>query len=48
MKLKSEVLAKERERLRKASGDSPAAKNEAGWKEGSLTGQLEKLEKLLS
>jgi hypothetical protein len=48
MQLKSEVVAKERERLKKASGNSATAKNEAGWKESSLTGQLEKLGKLLS
>ena len=35
-------------RLRKAGGDSATANDEVGWKEDSLTGQLEKLGKLLS
>jgi hypothetical protein len=48
IKLKSEVLAKERERLKKASGNSATASDEADWKEDSLTRQLEKLGKLLS
>jgi hypothetical protein len=47
MKLKSEVLAKERERLKKASSNSATASDEADWKENSLNGQLEKLKKLL-
>jgi len=48
IKLKSEVVARERERLRNAGGDSATANDEVGWKEDSLTGQLEKLGKLLS
>ena len=48
MKLKSEVVAKERERLKKASGNGATANDEVGWKEDSLNGQLEKLGKLLS
>jgi hypothetical protein len=48
IKLKSEVVAKERERLKKASGNSATASDEADWKEDSLTRQLEKLGKLLS
>jgi hypothetical protein len=48
MKLKSEVLAKERERLKKASGNSATASDEADWKQDSLNDQLEKLGKLLS
>jgi hypothetical protein len=47
MKLKSEVVAKERERLRKAGGNSATANDEVGWKENSLNGQFEKLKKLL-
>jgi hypothetical protein len=47
MQLKSEVVAKERERLRKAGGNSATANDEVGWKEDSLTSQLEKLGKLL-
>jgi len=47
MKLKSEVVAKERERLKKASGNSATASDEVGWKEDALTSQLEKLEELL-
>ena len=46
--MKSEVVARERERLRKAGGDSATANDEVGWKEDSLTSQLEKLGKLLS
>jgi len=48
IKLKSEVVARERERLRKAGGDRATANDEVGWKEDSLTSQLEKLGKLLS
>jgi len=48
IKLKSEVVARERERLRKAGSDSATANDEVGWKEDSLTSQLEKLGKLLS
>jgi hypothetical protein len=48
MKLKSEVVARERERLKKAGGDGATASDEPSWKEDSLSGQLEKLEKLLS
>jgi len=47
IKLKSEVVARERERLRKAGGNSATANDEVGWKEDSLTSQLEKLKKLL-
>ena len=47
MQLKSEVVTRERERLRKARGDSATANDEVGWKEDSLTSQLEKLKKLL-
>ena len=48
MQLKSEVVAKERERLRKAGGDSATESHEPGWKEDSLTSQFDKLAKLLS
>src|SRR6267142_2197496 len=47
MQLRSEVVTRERERLRKARGDSATANDEVGWKEDSLTSQLEKLKKLL-
>jgi hypothetical protein len=46
MKLKSEVLAKERERLKKAGGNTATVNDGVGWKEDSLTSQLEKLGKL--
>ena len=44
--LQAEIVAKERERLKKASGAN--AKDEADWKEGTLVSQLEKLGKLLT
>ena len=47
IKLKSEIVARERERLRKASGNSATANDETDWKEGNLVSQLEKLDKLL-
>src|SRR6266850_1072116 len=48
MQLRSEVVTRERERLRKARGDSATANDEVGWKEDSLTSQFDKLAKLLS
>src|SRR6267143_5952150 len=48
MQLRSEFVTRERERLRKARGDSAPANDEVGWKEDSLTSQFDKLAKLLS
>jgi hypothetical protein len=48
MQLKAEIVARERERIKDAGGDSAIVKNDMDWKEGSLFTQLEKLEKLLS
>lgn len=46
--LQSQIVAQERERLKRAGGDSKAASEEGNWKERTLNDQLMKLGQLLS